>query len=99
VVGLGGLLERLLGRGRSGAGSVDRGLYISVRCNACGEIVQARVNPGAELSLDEDGQSYFVRKVLVGQRCFRPIEVVVRYADQGGRAELSRDITGGESVT
>jgi hypothetical protein len=50
------------------------------------------------LSLDEDGQSYFVRKVLVGQRCFRPMEVVVRYADQGGRTELSRDVTGGESV-
>jgi hypothetical protein len=96
VVGLGGLLERLLGRGRPAA--VDRGLHISVRCNACGEIVQARINPGAELSLDEDGQSYFVRKVLVGQRCFRPIEVVVRYADQGGRTELSRDVTGGESV-
>ena len=96
MVGLGGLLERLLGRGRPSA--IDRGLYVSVRCGACGEIVQARVNPGAELSLADDGQSYFVRKVLVGQRCFRPIEVVVRYADQGGRTELSRDVTGGESV-
>jgi hypothetical protein len=91
------LVGRLFGRGQPS--SVDRGLYISVRCDACGEIVQARINPGAELSLGEDGQSYFVRKVLVGQRCFRPIEVVVRYADQGGRTELSRDVTGGESVT
>jgi hypothetical protein len=96
VVGLGAMLERLLGRGRPS--SVDRGLYISVRCDACGEVVQARINPGAELSVDEDGQTYFVRKVLVGQRCFRPMEVVVRYADQGGRTELSRDVTGGESV-
>jgi hypothetical protein len=96
VVGLGGLFDRLLGRGPSAA--VDRGLYLRVRCGACGEVVQARINPGAELSVDEDGQSYFVRKVLVGQRCFRPIELVVRYADQGGKTELSRDVTGGESL-
>ena len=95
MVGLGGLLDRLFGRGQP---SPDHGLYIQVRCDACGEVVQTRVNPGAELSLADDGQSYFVRKVLVGQRCFRPIEVLVRYADQGGRAELSRDVTGGESV-
>jgi hypothetical protein len=95
MVGLGGLLERFFGRTRPAA---DHGLYIRVQCDACGEIVQTRVNPGAELSLADDGQSYFVRKVLVGQRCFRPIEVVVRYADQGGRTELSRDVTGGASV-
>jgi hypothetical protein len=96
VVGLGALLQRLLGRGQPS--SVDRGLYISVRCDACGEIIQARINPGAELSLNDDGQSYFVRKVLVGQQCFRPIEVLVRYADQGGRTEVSRDVHGGTSV-
>ena len=96
MVGLGGLLDRLLGRGRES--SVDRGLYISVRCDACGEIVQARVNPTADLSLADDGQTYFTRKVLVGQRCFRPIEVLIRYADQGGRTELSRDVQGGTSV-
>ena len=96
MVGLGGLLDRLLGRGQSAP--PDRGVYIRVRCDACGEIVQTRLNPGAELSLADDGQSYFVRKVLVGQRCFRPIEVLIRYADQGGRTELSRDVHGGTSV-
>jgi hypothetical protein len=97
VVGLGGLLERLFGRGQSSSGE-DRGLYVRVRCSACGEVVQTRINPGAEVSLADDGQTYFVRKVLVGQRCFRPIEVVVHYADQGGRTEVSRDVSGGESV-
>ncbi len=94
MVGL-GLLGRLF-RGRPKAG--DAGVYVRVRCNACGEVVQARINPGTDLSLDDDGQSYFVRKVLVGQRCFRPIEVLIRYADRGGTTELSRDVSGGASV-
>ena len=70
---------------------------VKVRCNACGEIIQARVNPGAELSLAEDGQSYFVRKVVVGRQCFRSIEIELRYADLRGK-EISREVHGGTSV-
>jgi hypothetical protein len=95
---VGGLafLRTLFGGGRS-APSADRGIYIRVRCDACGEIVQARVNPGADLSLADDGQTYFTRKVLIGQRCFRPIEVRLRYADLRGK-ELEREVIGGVSV-
>jgi hypothetical protein len=74
----------------------DGGIYIHVRCNACGEVVEARINPTSELSLADDG-GYFVRKVLVGKQCFRPIEVQLRYADLG-RNEVSREIKGGTSV-
>jgi hypothetical protein len=97
VVGLGGLLSRLFGQRPSGPPS-DGGPYVRVRCDACGEIVQTRIAPSAELSLADDGQTYFVRKVLVGQRCFKPIEVLIRYADQGGKNEISRDVHGGTSV-
>jgi hypothetical protein len=38
-----------------------------------------------------------VRKVLVGQQCFRPIEVELRYADLRG-TEISREVHGGTSV-
>jgi hypothetical protein len=76
----------------------DDGIYVRVRCDACGEVVQTRINPGTDLSLDEDGQSYFVRKVLIGQQCFRPIEVQLRYADARGGTELSRDVSGGSPV-
>ena len=96
MVRLGDLFGRLFGRGGP-ASTPDRGLHVRVRCNACGEIVQARIDPAAELSLADDGEGYFVRKVLVGQRCFRPIEVRVRYADQRG-TELSREVEGGTSV-
>jgi hypothetical protein len=87
-------LTRLFGRGRSDG--ADQGLYIRVKCNACGEIIRARINPTAELSLD-DGGGYFVRKVLVGQQCFRPIEVQLRYSDLRG-TEIGREVIGGTSV-
>ena len=96
MVGLGELVARLFGRGEPAA-TVDRGLYVRVRCDACGEIVQTRIDPAGDLSLADDGDGYFVRKVLVGQQCFRPIEVRIRYADQRG-TEISREVEGGTSV-
>lgn len=93
---MGGLafFRRLL----SGAGgqTADAGLYIRVQCNACGEIIQARINPTAELS-QMDAGGYFVRKVLVGKQCFRPIEVELEYADLRG-TERDRRVRGGASV-
>ena len=91
-------LRRLFGGGGSTPSQRDNGIYIRVRCDACGEIVQARVSPTSELSLEDDGQTYFVRKVLVGKDCFRPIEVELRYSDLRG-TEVSREVRGGTSVT
>lgn len=81
----------------SGSRASDRGIYVRVKCSACGEVIQARINPMSELSLSDEGEGYYVRKVLVGQQCFRPIEVQLRYADLNGK-ELSRDVRGGTSV-
>jgi hypothetical protein len=89
-------VTRLFGAG-GGARSGDGGVYIRVKCDACGEVVQARVNPTSELSQADEG-GYFVRKVLVGRQCFRPIEVQLRYSDLG-RTEVSREVKGGTSVT
>ena len=95
------MLERLaslFGGGGSGAQqSRDGGIYVRVKCNACGEIVQARISPTSELSQSDDGSGYFVRKVLVGKQCFRPIEVQLRYADMRGK-EIGREVRGGTSV-
>ena len=38
-------LRRFFGGGRRAG---DGGLYIRVRCDACGEVIQARINPSAE---------------------------------------------------
>jgi hypothetical protein len=95
---VGGLdfLRKLFGGAGSSTGH-DGGIYVRVRCDACGEVVQARINPSAELSQSPEGDGYFVRKVLVGQQCFRPIEVQLRYADMRG-TEIGREVTGGTSV-
>lgn len=96
-----GILERLshlFGGGPSSAARTrDGGIYVRVKCNACGEIVQTRINPTSELSLLDEGEGYFVRKVLVGSQCYRPIEVELRYKDLRGH-ELSREVRGGTSV-
>ena len=89
-------LTRLF-RGGGSSATQDRGIYIRVRCDACGEIIQARINPSSELSASDDGQGYFVRKVLVGRQCFRSIEVLVRYSDLG-KTETGREVSGGTSV-
>lgn len=91
-----GFLRRIFGGGGR-ARSRDGGIYIRVKCNACGEVVQARINPTSELSAVDEGDGYFVRKVLVGRQCFRPIEVSLRYADLNG-TEISREVVGGTSV-
>ncbi len=91
-------LSRLFGGGGGGdKRSADGGIYFRVKCNACGEIIQGRISPTSELSQVDDGQGYYVRKVLVGQQCFRPVEVRVRYADLRG-TEISREIIGGTAV-
>ncbi|MGI9148231.1 MAG: hypothetical protein ACR2IK_17040 [Chloroflexota bacterium] len=96
---LGRLVSLFGARPRSGGSQKthDGGLYVRVKCSACGEIVQARISPSSELSLADDGSGYFVRKVLVGKQCFRPIELEVHYADIRGK-EISRQVRGGISV-
>jgi hypothetical protein len=89
-------LTRLFGSGGASPGR-DGGIYIHVRCDACGEVIQARVNPASELSQVDEGEGYFVRKVLVGRQCYRPIEVTLRYSDLG-KHETSREVKGGTSV-
>ena len=98
VAAVAGLLDRFFGRRGAPAGPAG-GIPLRVQCHACGEVIRARVNPTAELSLADDGsEAYFVRKVLVGRRCFRPIELYLRYADARGRTELGRAARGGTFV-
>jgi hypothetical protein len=93
-------LKRLFGGGGGNGSrrSADGGIYVEVQCNACGEVIKARISPSSELSLSDDGKTYFVRKVLVGQQCFRAIELELRYSDLRG-TEIGREVRGGTSVS
>ena len=92
-------LKRLLGGGS--AESHDDGIYVYVRCHRCGDRVRVRLNPQADLQQEfgeQQGVSgYAVRKMVVDQRCFRPIEVTMRF--DNARREVARDIQGGAFLT
>src|SRR5579884_1244160 len=97
-----GLLDGLLKLvGVGGGRPSDQGLYYYVRCDKCGEKIRFRVDPRWDLAPTYDGDdqasSYSVTKHIVGQKCFRPIEVTLTF--DRGRKESSRSVTGGQLIT
>lgn len=97
-----GLLDSLLKLvGGSAAAPADQGLYYYVRCDKCGEKIRFRVDPHWDLAPLYDGDDrascYQVTKHIVGQKCFRPIEVTLTF-DQN-RKESGRTVTGGRLVS
>ena len=98
-MGLWDQLQRIFG---VSAPRGDDGIYLYVRCNRCGDRVRVRIGSTSELQQEFDGESdrvagYFVRKMVVDQRCFRPIEVTMRF--DRGRHETQREIEGGTFLT
>ena len=92
-------LRRIFGGSAAGG---DGGIYLYVRCNRCGDRVRVRISPNSELQQEfsEEGDrvaGYFVRKMVVDQRCFRPIAVTMRF--DGGKRETQREIDGGGFLT
>lgn len=94
-MGLFASLLKLVGIGQSSASS-DRGVYYYVRCDRCGEKLRLRVDPYWDLGTT-DGGGFSVTKHLIGQKCFRTIEVTLTFDDK--RQESERDITGGKFIT
>ena len=67
----------------------------SVKCNRCGEIIEGRVDLDNDLSLTDEGNSYYARKMLIGDnRCFQKIEVELNF--DSGRQITEKNISGGE---
>jgi hypothetical protein len=66
-----------------------------VKCKRCGEIIEGRVDLDNDLSLNDEGNGYLVRKTLMGSnRCFQQIQVELNF--DSGRQVLEKTITGGE---
>ncbi len=101
-----GLWDKLIGAlggggAGSGAGSDRDALYLYVRCDRCGDVVRVRINMANELQqefAESDGVAgYSLRKGIVDGKCFRPIQVTMRF--DGRRHERSREIEGGQFIS
>ncbi|HEX5415692.1 MAG TPA: hypothetical protein VFZ25_08490 [Chloroflexota bacterium] len=95
-----GLLDGLLKRVGIGGGpkeTGDRGVYYYIRCNKCKEKIRVRVDPYWDLSPEFEGSGFSVTKHVIGQKCFRTIEVSLTFDDK--RQETERSISGGTFIT
>jgi hypothetical protein len=90
-------LRKLVGLFAGGPSvSGDVGLYYYVKCDRCGEVIRVRINPMNDLSQTDDGQGYFVRKVIVGTHCYNRIEAEFSYTSN--RKLNDTTLSGGKLV-
>lgn len=82
------LFSRLLkGSGSKGYVTKDgpTGIRIYVQCDRCGEKIPVRLSTTSELQRREGPEAdlgagaFFVRKTIVGNRCYQRIEAVVEF--------------------
>jgi hypothetical protein len=99
----GKLFGALFGASRSSTVGGDRNaIWTYVRCNACGEAIRVRISREHDLSAEFDEgidapTGYRVHKDVVGQQCFRRIEVDMTFDSQ--RKVTDQQIKGGRFVT
>jgi hypothetical protein len=76
----------------------EKKYYIfQAKCNRCGEILEGRVDLDNDLSLNDEGDGYLVRKTLIGgNRCFQQIEVEMEFTST--RELTEKQIHGGTFV-
>jgi hypothetical protein len=74
----------------------DVGLYYYIKCNRCGEIIKVRINPMNDLSYSDSDNTMFVRKVIVGRKCYNRIDAEFTYNNQ--RKLLNAEASGGDIV-
>ena len=67
-----------------------------MRCDRCKEALKFRVDPLWDLGA-ADGGGYVVTKHIMGQKCFKTVEVVLTFDDR--REESERQIYGGTFIT
>lgn len=90
-----GFLKNLFG---GGSARPEKRYYVfNVKCNRCGEIIEGRVDLDNDLSLSDEGNSYLVRKGLIGNnRCFQRIEVEMQFTSD--RKLIEQQAQGGTFV-
>jgi len=92
------ILKRLFGGpGKAARGDDGNALVYYVKGRKCGAITRVRIDKYNELSLDDDGENYVARKVVVDNVCYGAVEIELRF--DANRNEISRSIEGGTFVT
>lgn len=90
-------LKRLFGGGKGGSSDDPKGLVYYVKGRKCGAITRVRVDRYNDLSLDDDGESYVLRKGVVDSTCYGTVEIEIHF--DADRNETSRHAEGGTFVT
>ncbi len=92
-----GLFQKLFGGGATA--SSPEGLFLNVRCKACGEEFRLFINKSTDLTQnfgEGGGVSYSLNKEIVGGLCRNLIHVKMRF--DGQKRLLSREIENGEFI-
>jgi len=90
-----GFLKRLFGGGQGSKDDPD-GLYFYFRANRSDEVVQVRLHRFNDLSLMDDGKTYFTRKMIVGSKSYERMEAEFMF--DRNRNLISCEVTGGDMV-
>ncbi len=88
-------LKKLFGGGAGSSGD-GRGLYFYVKPKGCDEIVRVRIDRNNDLSLADDGKTFWVHKAVMGSKCFQHAELDI-YFNQN-RQLSNTEVTGGDLV-
>jgi hypothetical protein len=89
------LLKQLFG-GKGGRSGDPDGIYVYVRSSHTGEVIQVRLHRYNDLTLSDDEQNYFVRKLIVGHKSFDRLEADFTF--DKNRRLISCAVDGGEQV-
>jgi hypothetical protein len=94
--------KKAAGGGSSSFGSGDASTYwIYAQCRRCGEPLRGRVNLANDPSLDDDGETWVVRKGLIGSgvnRCFQTVEMTLKF-DAKKQNVIASEAVGGKLIT
>lgn len=89
-------LKSLFGGGSNNNKGDERGYYVYVKPKACNEILRIRIDLYNDLSREDSGDGYFVRKMASGHRCPFTVEMTLNFS--GNRQLVNRQIENGEFV-
>jgi len=91
-------LRKALGGGSDSSGDVH---WIYARCRRCSEPLLGRIDLRNEPSLADDGETWIIRKGLIGSgqnRCYQVVEVTLTF-DAAKQHVMESEAVGGELIS